>query len=86
MYIIYMCIYLITFDRFLRLYEQFLLKFEDGSHPDVTVVLNRNDAQRIKAGGYKKNDVCMSLNLIYSLYMHTLYMLHFDRQQFPINT
>nr|XP_022315414.1 uncharacterized protein LOC111119497 [Crassostrea virginica] len=31
-------------------YEEFLLKFEDGSHPDVTVVLNRNDAQRIKAG------------------------------------
>ena len=44
------------------------------------------DAQRIKAGGYKKNDVCMSVNLIYSLYMHTLYMLRFDRQQLPINT
>ena len=50
-----MCIYLITLNRFLRFYEEFLLKFEDGSHPDVTVVLNRNDAQRIKAGGL--NDV-----------------------------
>ena len=48
MYIIYICIYLITLDHFLRFYEEFLLKFEDGSHPDVTVVLNRNDAQRIR--------------------------------------
>ena len=82
MYIIYICIYLITLDHFLRFYEEFLLKFEDGSHSDVTVVWCTKD----KAGGYKKNDVCMSVNLIYSLYMHTLYMLRFDRQQLPINT
>lgn len=36
---------------YFRFYEDFVFHFDDGSHPDVKVVLNRCDAERLKSGG-----------------------------------
>lgn len=35
----------------LRYYENIVLQFADGIHPDISIVVNRNDARRIRDGG-----------------------------------
>lgn len=46
-----MCLILQFQFHFLRYYEQIVLTFADGSHPDISVVVNRQDAERLRAGG-----------------------------------
>lgn len=47
------------FLTFFRFYKEFVLHFDDGSHPDVKVVLNRCDAERVKSGGLEIYTCCI---------------------------